>query len=1383
MPRITLLLLLVPGILAASPAWESTELISEFHAEGAAVADYDGDGHVDVAYGPFWFAGPDFETKTRLAEGGAFDAGRGYSESFLSYSVDANDDGRRDILVIGFPGKEARLYLNPSAEAGVDATWPMHAVAPVVDHESPFFVDFVPGGLPEIVCSRDGAYGYYEAGEDPTAPWTWHAVSESGAASGRFEHGMGVGDVNGDGRLDIVQREFWLENRGDSIPWPKHRWTLPPQPGGAQILVHDVDGDGDNDLISSLKAHGFGLAWFEQTEPGRFAAHPIMGESSTDNPHGVCFSQLHALALADIDGDGRQDFVTGKRYFAHNGRDPGGLQEPVLYWFRNTVRDGEIEFVPHHVHSDSGVGVEVDVTDLNADGAPDIVTSSKKGLIIHLQDPDAEHVAPERWKVAGGRPQDDYGRGLDASESLARIEAPEGFSVDLIASEPEMTQPIAMTFDARGRIWVIEGRTYPQRAAEGEGKDRILIFEDSDANGAFETRKVFAENINLASGIEIGFGGVYVGAAPYLLFFPDRDGDDRPDGEPEVLLDGWGWEDTHETLNSFTWGPDGWLYGCHGVFTHSRVGKPGTPDEEREPINAGVWRFHPVTHEFEVYAHGTSNPWGVEFNEYGDWFISACVIPHFYHLSQGGRYQRQAGQHFDPYTFDDIKTIADHAHYAGNLRDHAFWGENYDTRPAAPADTSALGGGHAHCGLLRYDAPEFPAEYRGEFFFHNLHGHRMVRETVERDGSGYVARHRPDFLLTNNHDFIGVGAMQGPDGAIYFSDWVDPQTCHHIDIEIWDRTNGRIFRVRHGDAKSTVTDLLDLNDAELVATLGHENSFHARQARRLLQERAADDRLDKEAFGEAIARFESDHADDVPMRLRAFWTRHVTGHLSEELVLDALSDPEEHIRGWAVQLAAVDDRTLPRFIKMAEEEDSLVVRRRLASKLQRLPLEDRWELAEKLISHWRGGWDRNIPWLAWYGISPLVEADPERALELSRRTSWSELKDFITRRAAVFPEGRSAVTRLLSEADKADEFVERSRQLLIALSSLPPVDRPGGWEDAKAKGRSFDDHDQIDEILSRLGARFGDPDSLERWRDLARNGDASAAERKEALELLTIGRDEELGAIARELLDLPGLQVTAIAALRQAPGEETARAVVKVLPEMSLELRNDAINLLGARPEMALVLLEAVDAGALESSLISPVMLDQFERFDHPEIQSLVQENWVRGGAEIDLEQLAAAIDEWKERLRPKVLAKADASRGRQVYAMTCGTCHPLFGEGVALGPDLTGSNRADLHYLLENVLAPSAVVGKEYMLQIFQMKDGSTLSGMVRAETPEFITLAMPGGAEIDVRKAEVESREKVAQSLMPAGLFDALPRERVADLVKYLRSPEQVPLPEASD
>ena len=310
--------------------------------------------------------------------------------------------------------------------------------------------------------------------------------------------------------------------------------------------------------------------------------------------------------------------------------------------------------------------------------------------------------------------------GLPPKKAAEVMTVPEGFKVSLFAGEPDVRQPIAMCLDDRGRVWVAEAYSYPIRRPDKEAKDRIVIFEDTDGDGVFDKRTVFMEGLNLVSGLEVGFGGVWIGAAPELLFVPVKEGEDKPAGPAKVLLDGWGYQDTHETLNTFLWGPDGWLYGCHGVFTHSLVGKPKTPMDKRIPINAGIWRYHPTKHVFEVFAHGTSNPWGLDFDDWGQAFCEACVIPHNWHIIQGGRYQRQAGNHFNPYTYDDIKTIAEHRHYIGG-------------NPHAGNEKSdSAGGGHAHCGTMIYLGGTWPAKYRNQMFMGNIHGRRLNVDLLRR---------------------------------------------------------------------------------------------------------------------------------------------------------------------------------------------------------------------------------------------------------------------------------------------------------------------------------------------------------------------------------------------------------------------------------------------------------------------------------------------------------------------------------------------------------------------------------------------------------------------------------------------------------------------------
>ncbi len=473
---------------------------------------------------------------------------------------------------------------------------------------------------------------------------------------------------------------------------------------------------------------------------------------------------------------------------------------------------------------------------------------------------DTKPAVPTRRRASGIDVYEHAGLGPD--EAARAMTVPPGFKVTLFAGEPDVVQPIAMAIDDRGRLWVAEAYSYPKRVRDDQARDRVLIFEDTDGDGRFNTRKVFADRLNLVSGLAVGFGGVWVGAAPYLMFIPDVDNDDRPDGPPQVLLDGWGQHDTHETLNTFTWGPDGWLYGCHGVFTHSLVGKPGTPREQRTPINAGIWRYHPTRHAFEVFAQGTSNPWGIDFDARGQLIITACVIPHLYHMIQGGRYERQAGQHFNPYTYDDIKTIADHRHYLG-ANPHGGNGRS-----------DSAGGGHAHSGALIYLGDTFPPEYRGSLFMNNIHGARLNRDLLKPSGSGFVGSHAPDFLMANDAWSQIVHLESGPDGGVYMIDWYDKNQCHHNDVNGHDRTNGRIFKVTYGEKTLRPFDLGKLGTEALVAMQTSPNEWYARHARRILQERGDD--LEAQAM---LLRLEFKSLDNPVVQLRTLLTRHAVGGL------------------------------------------------------------------------------------------------------------------------------------------------------------------------------------------------------------------------------------------------------------------------------------------------------------------------------------------------------------------------------------------------------------------------------------------------------------------------------------------------------------------------
>jgi hypothetical protein len=373
---------------AAEPAFTRVTLDSFFYAEGAAIADFNGDGHMDVAAGPRIFAGPDFKTSRVYRSPHAFDR-LSYSNNFLTFHDDFNRDGRPDILVIGWPGKEAFWFENPGA--GAPGDWPQHLAYGNVDTESPAFADVNRDGLLDIVAGSGGRLGYMSRRpENPGAPWTFHPITPPGKWQ-RYTHGVGLGDINGDGRPDFLEANGWWEQPADLAGDPV--WTFHAQafgPGGAQMHAYDVSGDGLPDVVTSLAAHGYGISWFEQQRsPGggiTWRDHPITSADPAERRQGVQFSQPHAVMLEDIDGDGLKDLITGKRHWAHGDKgDPEPNAPAVLYWFRLSRGLAGVVFTPHLIDDDSGVGCQFPVADLNGDGRPDLAIANKKGVFVFLQ--------------------------------------------------------------------------------------------------------------------------------------------------------------------------------------------------------------------------------------------------------------------------------------------------------------------------------------------------------------------------------------------------------------------------------------------------------------------------------------------------------------------------------------------------------------------------------------------------------------------------------------------------------------------------------------------------------------------------------------------------------------------------------------------------------------------------------------------------------------------------------------------------------------------------------------------------------------------------------------------------------------------------------------
>lgn len=974
---------------------------------------------------------------------------------------------------------------------------------------------------------------------------------------------------------------------------------------------------------------------------------------------------------------------------------------------------------------------------------------------------EATYATASLWGLA--QKEGHSARFLDPQEAVAAMSVKPGYQVDAWAAEPMITQPMAFCWDDKGRLWVAENRDYESRGSgfSNSGDSRIVILEDTDRDGKADSRKVFLEGIPFPSGIAVGFDGLFLGAPPNLLFVPDKDRDDRADMEDiEVRLTGWGIRDRHETINSLHWGPDGWLYGLEGFATPSKIRKPkdqGKLYAHKEPfpedllqaegvdINGGVWRYHPLKDRFEVVAHGFSNPWGIDYDAKGQLFISACVIPHLFHVVPGGIYHRQGGKHFNPYVYSDIRTIVDHRHRS------------------------------AHGGARVYQSDAFPTDQMGRIFMANIHEHAVLSDVLKPKGSGFVASHGEELLLANNAQWIGFSLEIGPDGALYVLDWHDADICGK---EVAHKETGRIFRLSPTESlaeewEGRYQDVAALSDLALVELQTSPSDWHSRRARIILQGRAAQKGIDPAAIARAKSILEESSNQDH--RLKVLWALHLMRGLGNADLLSTMQDEDEHIRAWAIQMLCEDgsppNDALAVFQELAREDPSPVVSLYLTAALQRIEHEDRWGIAEALVQRARDAQDHNIPKMIWYGIEALVSVNPTRALELAKKSQIPFVAECIARRLVDAGAAEQVIAKLQVKSAGREPMLKGLSAALEGQASISP---PDNWEKVYKKLKR---NKRLAPQALAVAQQFGDAEAAKQFMETIQTKMASREQRIQALQALATKQWEPLADLLPGLLDDPALRAEAIKAIANFEQKELGNLLIDRYTDFNTADQQLAIQTLSARSLYGQLLTKALQSERIAKKDIPAYAARQLRR--------VVGNGFVEFWGPIDqLEgDKAATYQRYQTLLSDAAIAEADPTHGRLLFTTTCGACHKMYEEGGEIGPDLTGSNRSNLAYILSNMIYPNEEIQDDYKMVILTTRDGRTYMGNVVAENDRQLTLRVVGQEPVNISQSNIQTREVSNASLMPEGLLQTLSDQEVLDLVAYLKTESQVPMPSTTD
>jgi putative heme-binding domain-containing protein len=955
---------------------------------------------------------------------------------------------------------------------------------------------------------------------------------------------------------------------------------------------------------------------------------------------------------------------------------------------------------------------------------------------------------------------------LSAADAAKTFNVADDLRFDQVLAEPVVKQPLALSFDERGRLWVVQYIQYPHPAGlkvvsrdifwrvvydkvpppppnHFRGKDVISIHEDTKGSGEFDKHTIFLEGLNIVTSVAHGRGGVWVLNPPYLLFYPTTRGGDAPSGDPVVHLQGFGLEDTHSCANSLRWGPDGWLYGAHGSTVSAHITRPGDKQKPIQMIGQHIWRYHPNKKRFEIYAEGGGNAFGLEIDSKGRVYSGHNGgDTRGFHYVQGGSYRKGFEKHgvlANPYSFGFFE--------------------------AMKANKSQR---FSHAWALN-EAEGLPSQYRGKLFaVEPLQGRVMLSE-VKTDRSSFETKDLGPAVTSTDTWFRPVNIKLAPDGSLFVADFYEAKIAHlgHNDGVI-DRDTGRIYRLAAKDMRFRMpADLGKKSSADLVELLKDGNRWQRETALRLLG-----DRMDRSILPDLTRMLFEGNGQ---FALESLWAINLTGGFDAALAEKLLQHPEPAVRAWTVRLLADDhqlgDKIAAKLADSARTEKSVHVRSQWASSSKRLSASEGLPIVQSLLAHDEDASDIHVPLLLWWAIEANCGKDRDKVLDMFRdSTLW---------RTKIVEE--MILARLMKRFAMAG--TQRDYQACVELFRLAPAKKHGeillkGFEEA-FKGRSIAGltNELIAEIAKlgggsiAFGVRQGKDEAVNKALAIIQNPKAPLPQRLELIDILGEANQPRCVALLLALLaakEPDAIRKATLGALQSYKDDKIGAEVVKLLPAMAGEVREAAESLLVGRREWSRQLLAAVDEGKVSPKSIPLATLRKLLLHKDDKIAGLVRKHWgeVKGAT-------TAQIQKEIDRLAIVVLeGKGDPYPGKKLYTARCANCHALHATGGNVGPDLTPFKRDDVAHLLLHIINPNAEIREGYESSVVITESGRTLSGIVVEKDARVVVLRSADGQRIVLPKDDIADISVSGISLMPEGLLDGLRDQEVRDLFAYLRS-----------